>query len=95
VAERDRRRPGGRTRPNASPRDSTRPREAPRPSRSTRSDDATVTLLAPTFVTLSADKERQAVEGLAELLVPLLTGSPRVPAGLDAPSDGTRTSGES
>jgi hypothetical protein len=95
VAERDRRRPGGRTRPNARPRDSTRPREAPRPSRSTQSDGATVTLLAPTFVTLSADEERQAVEALAELLVPLLTGSPPVSAGLDAPSDVTRTSGES
>ena len=94
VAERDRRRPGGRTRPNTSPRDLTRPREGPRPSRSTRSDDATVTLLAPTFVTLSADKERQAVEALAELLVPLLTESPRLSAGLDAPSDVTRPSGE-
>jgi len=53
-----------------------------------------VTLLAPTFVTLSADKERQAVEALAERLVPLLTGSPRVSARLGALSDVTRTSGE-
>jgi hypothetical protein len=95
VAERDRRRPGGRTRPNARTRDSTRPREAPRRSRSIRSDGATVNLSAPTFVTLSADEERQAVEALAELLVPLLTGSPRLSAGLDVPSDITRSSGES
>jgi hypothetical protein len=72
VTERDRPRRGNRTRPNATPGGSTRPREAPRPDRSTRSDGATVTLSAPSFVTLSADEERRAIEALAELLVPLL-----------------------
>lgn len=37
-----------------------------------------MTVSAPTFVDLSADEERRAVEALAELLVPLLfrTGPP-------------------
>ena len=75
MTERDRRGRGNRTRPGATPGGSTRPREAPRPDRSTRSDGTTVTLSAPSFVTLSADEERQAVEALAELLVPLLLRS--------------------
>jgi hypothetical protein len=94
VAERDRRGPGGRARPNAMPGGSTRPREAPRPGRSNRPDGATVILSTPTFVAISADEERQAVEALAELLVPLLAGPPRTSADHDAPSDGAPTSGE-
>ena len=65
------------------PKGSTRPREAPRPERAIRSVGATVTLSAPTFVGLSADEERQAVEALADLVVPLLVRSeptdPRAP----------------
>jgi len=45
------------------------------------SRDATDIHLCPaTFVDLSADQERHAVEALAELLVPLLTDPHRVPS---------------
>ena len=45
------------------------------------SRDATDIHLCPaTFVDLSADQERHAIEALAELLVPLLTDPHRVPS---------------
>jgi len=72
VTERDRPRRASRSRPKATPGGSTRPREAPRPDRSTRSDGASVTLSAPSFVALSVDEERQAIETLAELLAPVV-----------------------
>jgi len=72
MADRDRRAPGGRTRPLATARGSSRPRQAPRPDRHIQAGASSVTVSAPTFVDLSADEERRAVEALAELLVPLL-----------------------
>jgi len=42
---------------------------------------ASIVLRPATFVELTADQERSAVGALAELLVPLLGGSP--PAGMD------------
>jgi hypothetical protein len=53
---------------------STGPEEAPRPERraSTATGSSAIVLCPATFVELSADQERSAVEALAELLVPLL-----------------------
>jgi hypothetical protein len=78
MAKRDRRESGSRTRPSAAARGSSRPRQAPRPVRSLQAGASFVTVSAPSFVDLSADEERRAVEALAELLVPLLlrTGQP-------------------
>jgi hypothetical protein len=55
----------------------TRPREAPRPEHpsppSSSSTGGNAVRLSPaTFVDLSADQERHAIEALAELLVPFL-----------------------
>ncbi len=51
----------------------TRPREAPRPERATSTrKGAGISLRPVTFVALSPEQERRAVEALAELLVPLL-----------------------
>ena len=72
-------------RPGSYPPGSRRPREAPRPVRPSSSPQSTAIYLCPaTFVELTGDQERHAVEALAELLVPLLiakaTGSTRVTA---------------
>ena len=75
MAERDRRGREDSSRPDVTRGGSTRPREAPRPDRPTRSDSGSVTLSAPSFVPISADDERRAIESLAELLVPLLVRS--------------------
>ena len=49
------------------------PREAPRPERATSTrKGAGISLRPVTFVALSPEQERRAVEALAELLVPLL-----------------------
>src|SRR5665213_1813801 len=63
----------------------TRPREAPRPehpspSSSSSAGNPDIHLHPATFVDLSADQERHAIEALAELLVPLLTDPHRAPA---------------
>jgi len=54
-----------------------RPREAPRPEHQSSSPSSTggggIHLCPATFVDLSTDQERHAIEALAELLVPLLT----------------------
>ncbi len=89
MDEGDRRGREDRSRPDVTRGGSTRPREAPRPDRPNRSDGASVTLSAPSFVPLSADDERRAIESLAELLVPLLVQS--VPPDVEpaaAPTDG-------
>ena len=69
-------RPGS-TRPGTS-----RPKQAPRPERPSYSSSSAgspdIHLCPATFVDLSADQERHAVEALAELLVPLLTDPHRV-----------------
>ncbi len=71
VTPRDRpRRPAG-ARPGT-----TRPKQAPRPERPLESSSECSTdihLYPATFVDLSADQERRAIEALAELLVPFLT----------------------
>jgi hypothetical protein len=61
----------------------TRPREAPRlehppPSSSSSAGSPDIHLCPATFVDLSADQERHAIEALAELLVPLLTDPHRI-----------------
>jgi hypothetical protein len=68
---------------------STRPREAPRPKRpsSSPTGSTSIQLCPAMFVDLSPDQERQAIEALAELLVPLVTGQLRESADRDAPSD--------
>jgi len=45
-----------------------------------------VTVSAPTFVDLSADEERRAVDALAELLVPLLLRTGPLGPGTEAPT---------
>lgn len=66
------------TRPGDRREGSTRPREAPRPGRRSSTTDSTGISLCPaTFVALSPEQERRAVEALAELLVPLLTEAQR------------------
>jgi hypothetical protein len=47
-------------------------------SSSTSADPTDIHLCRATFVDLSADQERHAIEALAELLVPLLTDPHRV-----------------
>jgi hypothetical protein len=47
-----------------------------------------------TFVDLSPDREHQAIEALAELMVPLVTGPLRGSADEDAPSDVAPSTGE-
>jgi len=65
------------TRPGSHPPGSKRPKEAPRPERlSSSPESSTIHLCPATFVELTGDQERHAIEALAELLVPLLT-SPR------------------
>lgn len=72
---------------------STRPREPPRPKRP--SMGATSIRLCPaTFVDLSPDQERHAIEALAELLVPLPARPLRESAEEDALSDVTPSTGE-
>lgn len=61
------------SRPGSYPPGSKRPREAPRPERLSSSASSTIQLCPATFVELTGDQERQAIEALAELLVPLLT----------------------
>ena len=86
MTERDRPRRGSHTRPKATPGGATRPREAPRPDRSTPSGRAEVVLSAPTFVSLSADEERQAVGALAELLVPVVVRTGLQPTDPEPPA---------
>ena len=71
-----------RARPGSSRPGTSRPKEAPRPdhpssssssSPSTSADTTDIHLCPATFVDLSADQERQAIEALVELLVPFLT----------------------
>ena len=79
----DRPRRSVRVRPGSSRPGASRPKQAPRPdhpsssslsSPSPLSAGTTDIHLSPaTFVDLSADQERHAIEALAELLVPLLT----------------------
>jgi hypothetical protein len=72
---------------------STRPREAPRPKLpSARSTG--IRLCPATFVDLMPDQERNAIEALAELMVPLVTGQLRRSADEDAPSAVTPSAGE-
>jgi len=62
------------TGPGSYPPGSKRPKEAPRPERlSSSPESSTIRLCPATFVELTGDQERQAIETLAELLVPLLT----------------------
>jgi hypothetical protein len=51
-----------------------------------------VTLSAPSFVTLSADEERQAVEALAELLVPMVLWT--APQAVNTEAPGVTASGD-
>jgi hypothetical protein len=53
-----------------------------------------VRLYPATFVDLSPDQERHAIEALAELLVPLLARPLRESADEAAPSDVTPSTGE-
>ena len=82
--------PPGRPRRSAGPRPGSnrpggsRPKQAPRPEHSSRSSSSAmgtpdVHLRPATFVDLSADQERLAIEALAELLVPFLTDPHRAP----------------
>jgi len=68
---------------------SIRPREAPRPKcpSSSPTGPTSIRLSPATFVELSSDQERQAIEALAELMVPSLTGSFREPDDEDVPFD--------
>jgi len=60
------------SRPGSYPPGSRRPREAPRPALPSSSPQSTAIHLCPaTFVELTGDQERHAIEALAELLVPL------------------------
>ena len=72
---------------------STRPREAPRPKRPS-TGPTSIRLCPATFIDLSPDQERHAIEALAELLVPLLARPLRESADEDAPSDVTPSTGE-
>jgi hypothetical protein len=72
---------------------STRPREAPRPKLPS-TGSTSIRLCPATFVDLSADQERHAIEALAELLMPLVTGPLRESPAEDAPSDVTPSTGE-
>ncbi len=72
---------------------STRPREAPRP-KFPSAGSPSIRLCPATFVDLSPDQEQQAIEGLAELMVPLVTGPLRGSANEDSPSDVTPSAGE-
>jgi hypothetical protein len=51
-------------------------------------------LCPTTFVEISADQERQAIEALADLMVPLVTAPLRGSADEDAPSEVTPSTGE-
>jgi hypothetical protein len=51
-------------------------------------------LCPTTFVEISADQERHAIEALAELLVPFLTGPRPGSPHQDAPFDVTPSTGE-
>ena len=66
----------GRSRRGSRRPDSTRPRQASRLERPPSSSvgSTTIRLSPPTFVDLSPEEERHAIEALAELLVPWLTG---------------------
>jgi hypothetical protein len=65
---------------------SIRPREAPRPKRPL-TGSTSIQLCPATFVDLTPDEERHAIEALAELLVPLVIGPLRESADQDAPRD--------
>jgi hypothetical protein len=73
--------------------DSTRPREAPRPKRPP-TGPTSIQLCPATFVDLTPDEERHAIEALAELLVPLVTGPLREAADHDTPCDVPPSTGE-
>lgn len=75
---------------------SNRPREASRPKRPSSSSTgaASIRLCPATFVEISADQERHAIDALAELLVPLLARPHRESANADAPSDFKSSTGE-
>src|ERR1035437_4658122 len=82
-------------RPGVRREGSTRPREASRPERRSSTTDRTGISLCPTtFVEISADQERHAIEALAELLVPFLTGPRPGSPHQDAPFDVTPSTGE-
>jgi len=72
---------------------STRPREAPRPKRPP-TGSTSIRLCPATFVDLSPDQERHAIEALAELLVLSVTGPLRVSDDEGAPCDVTPSTGE-
>jgi len=75
----DRPRRSARARPGTSrPKQALRPEHPSYSSSSAGSPD--IHLSPATFVDLSADQERHAIEALAELLVPLLTDPHRAPA---------------
>ncbi|MDA8280759.1 MAG: hypothetical protein M0Z63_10130 [Actinomycetota bacterium] len=78
----DRTRRAAGSRPGSYP-GSRHPKEAPRPERPSSSSSperSAIHLCPATFVELSGDQERHAIEALAELLVPLLTSPLREPA---------------
>ncbi|MHB1505017.1 MAG: hypothetical protein ACYCYD_13840 [Acidimicrobiales bacterium] len=68
------------SRPGSYPSGSKRPRQAPRPVRPSSPESSTICLCPATFVELTGDQQRQAIEALAELLVPLLTTPVRRPS---------------
>jgi hypothetical protein len=55
---------------------------------------ASIRLSPATFVEISADQERHAIDALAELLVPFLTGPHPGSPHQDAPFDVTPSTGE-
>ena len=72
---------------------STRPREAPRPKLPS-AGSASIRLCPATFIDLSPDQERHAIEALAELMVPLVTGPLRESVDEDVPSEDPRSASE-
>jgi hypothetical protein len=84
MSQRDHPRRSAGTGPGSNRPGSTRPKQAPRPEHpspppsSSSAGSPDIHLRPATFVDLSADQERHAIEALAELLVPFLTGPHRV-----------------
>jgi len=72
---------------------STRPREAPRPKLPS-AGSASIRLCPATSIDLSPDQERHAIEALAELLVPLVTGPRPESADEGVPSGVPRSPGK-
>jgi len=82
MTSRDHPRRSAGARPGSNRPGSNRPKQVPRPKHPSSSSSAVnsdIHLCPPTFVDLSADQERHAIEALAELLVPFLTDPLRAP----------------